>query len=461
MREFELVIEEALKKGLSPDQNIPFNSQWLYDCLGFRVGRQGLEAYKNLTKPFPSIFNIFYSWPYPQVLVGDSYSILIMRDSITNQEDLVYTISADHQTLTHLFSIDELTFGKGSLMEIADFGEYFVMVNGVITIVYNPTLTAWVPSLATSTFPLMKTICNFKGQLFGGGLKSPWYDCDETFYIWSKIGSADFTIDQDNEAGYRRCPFGGNIYHVRRLGDAIIGYSSKGITLINPTQSTYGFKELDNIGLINQGAMNGDLNQQIYVGEDYILRRISSKGLEELGYQHLMEQLISNDIIVSYDPSNKDFYISDGVKTFLFSQYGMTRVGQNPSTVWRKNNQTYILPSTLSVEKPFICSEVFDMSYRGHKTVFVVESDAFSISEPEAGIDYTNNSTIFTNDIYKPINNQGIASNTVSGNNFRFRIRFSSINEDFKISYIKVRYKMTDLRGIRGVYAPPIRGQKG
>ena len=28
------------------------------------------------------------------------------------------------------------------------------------------------------------------------------------------------------------------------------------------------------------------------------------------------------------------------------------------------------------------------------------------------------------------------------------------------IDYIKVRYKMTDLRGIRGVYAPPLRGQR-
>jgi hypothetical protein len=58
-----------------------------------------------------------------------------------------------------------------------------------------------------------------------------------------------------------------------------------------------------------------------------------------------------------------------------------------------------------------------------------------------------------------PVNNMGIASITAAGNFLRFRMTFGTLYNGFKISYMKVRFKMTDLRGIRGVYAPPPRGQ--
>ena len=77
---------------------------------------------------------------------------------------------------------------------------------------------------------MMKTICNFKGQAIGGGVISDWHDCDETFYIWGKIGEMDFTPTMRNTEGFRRCPYGGKIIHVRRLDDNVIGYSDKGVS---------------------------------------------------------------------------------------------------------------------------------------------------------------------------------------------------------------------------------------
>jgi hypothetical protein len=318
----------------------------------------------------------------------------------------------------------------------------------------------------------MRTICNFKGQVVGGNVVSAWHDCDETSYVWSKIGSMDFTIDEDNEAGYRRCPFGGVVKNVRRLGDNnVIGYSSKGITLMTPVNSpvaSFGFTEMSNIGIINQGAVNGDLRRHVYVGEDYILREIALQGdivkkhdVKELGYQQYMEELQGEDIIVNYDPHSKDFYIGNSTKTYLLSPYGLTEVQQHPSSVWRLNYESSMIPDTIDTTKPVICTEIFDMGYKGQKTVDSIETDAILGLNIEAGLDWANDLVSWGMEFYKPLNNMGISAINASGNMFRFRIRFGTLYESGRIRFIKIRYKMTDLRGIRGVYAPGLRGQKG
>jgi hypothetical protein len=116
------------------------------------------------------------------------------------------------------------------------------------------------------------------------------------------------------------------------------------------------------------------------------------------------------------------------------------------------------VPKTVDTDDYLIVSEAFDMGYAGQKTIMTVESDMFSATSKQAAIDYTNDNQSFNTSNYTPMNNQGIASIIVSGNAFRVRMKMDQ-DVDARIGYIKARYKMTDLRGIRGVYAPPPRGQ--
>jgi len=461
MREFELTIDEALRNGLSPFKATPFNSPYLNEFLGWRLGKAGPEKYE--TKDNPIVLGtLVYSWPFPQYVTGERYNFLIIRDNITDHADKVYEVSDNHATINHVFDIDVLTFGSyGTLMEVADFGEYAIMMNGVAMIYWN-VLGAWNASVETATVPLMRTICNFKGQVVGGGVTTTWHDCDETFYCWSKIGEVDFTPNNENTAGYRRDPYGGNVKHVRRLRDRVVGYSDKGIVFLVPTVDpvpTFGFVELSDVGIKNQGAMDGDLNQQVYVGEDNILRRVTEKGIEELGYERWMEELDGEDIIVSYDKKYKDFYIGNSTKTFLLSPNGLSEVPQHPSAVWRNDNETFMLPGTVDSYYQTITSWPYDVGYAGQKTVVGVETDLFLGYLPEAAISYYTNIHTYGTTNYKPLNNQNICAITAVGNAFAVHLRCNPLYDNSTIGYIKVRYKMNDLRGIRGVYAPPPRGQ--
>ena len=461
MREYELIIQDALKNGLTPFDITPFNTQILEELLGFRCGRAGLERYIALDNPLPAIPDMYYNWPFPQFITGERYNFLIVRDLFAH-EDRIYSISDDHLTVTFMFAVDELTFGVGTLMEVADFGLYAFMTNGVIMIYWDVGLGDWNEVIASANIPMMRTVCNFKGQAVGGNIVSVWHDCDEKYYVWSNIGEINFNLGRKNEAGYKRDPYGGEVYHTRRLGDNVIGYSSKGVTILSPVSSpaaTFGFTEVSDIGLINRGAINGNFDRHVYVGEDYILREVTKQGVKELGYKTFMKNLKGEDIIVSYEPSNKDFYIGNSKKTYLLSPHGLSEVTQHPSTVWRRDSDSHLLPDTIDTDKPVICTGIFDMGYKGQKTVVSMETDAMPVEGSEAGIDWANDLSSWGMEHYKPINNMGIAAITAAGNMFRFRLRFETFYEVSMIGYLKVRYKMTDLRGIRGVYAPALRGQ--
>ena len=458
MREFEYVIDEELKNGLNPFDSIPIGSKVLEECLGFRCGKLGLEEYVPMINPLPGAFSINYSWPFPQFLQGEKYNILVIRDSSVNLEDKVYSISDDFSTINHIFDIDKLTFGLGELMEIADFGKYAFMTNGVIMIYWDVGINDWHEVIASPTIPMMKTVCNFKGQTVGGNVVSDWYDCDDRYYVWSRIGEIDFTPDLRNTEGYRRCPYGGIVRHVRRLGNKVIGYSSKGITALIPVNEpavTFGFVELLDIGIINKGAMNGNLSRQIFVGEDFRLYEVTDAGVKELGYKNYIEELAGEDIIVSYEPFKKDFYIGNSSKTFLLSPNGMTEIMQHPSAIGRG----LMLPEELDDNEGLIVTEGFNMGYGGTKTVFSIETDLSPVNDLKGAVDYYNDAISNGTTNFVDINKEGIVFIIVSGSYFKVRLKFQPTYNKATVSYIKARYKMTDLKGIRGVYAPPLRGQ--
>ena len=468
MREFYTTIDEALLTGLKTEIRVPRNSPVLHECLGFRIGKKAIEGIESLSNPLPVALDMHYNWPFPQFLKQESWKILVVRDAI-NMEDVVYSLDADYNA-TQIFAVDELTFGQGTLMELADFGEYAFMSNGVLMLYWDPTLVDWDEHVAIATIPMMRTVCNFKGQMIGGCVLSAWHDCDEKSIVWSDIGSVDFTPNRRNEAGYRRDPFGGEVYHVRRLGDNVVVYGSSGITMMSPVGSpaaTFGFKELHGVGLKNRGAMNGDFNQHLFVDLENSVYKLNREGLKELGYIGYVEDLNAGDNIVSFDQYKGDFYISDGTDSLLLSPNGMTNYPYEVSTIWyddEDDNGLCGLPETPNpmTHEPIVVSHIIDMGYRGQKTVFSIELGASEITDAEVAIDWRMSSAAaFQRTPFAPVNNEGVATLIVAGTEFRVCVKSEAfVRDTSELDYITLRWKMTDLRALRGVYAAPPRGQR-
>lgn len=483
MREFYLTIDDALLKGLRPESRVPRNSPYLHECLGFRIGKNAIESMDALYDDVTWPTTIYYDWPFPQVIKQENWTILVVRDTV-NAKDSVYSLNPDG-SVSLIFGIDELTYGQGTLMELADFGRYAFLTNGVIMLYWDPTLGpagAWDNTVVLANVPMMRTICNFKGRMIGGGVVSAWPSaanpqCDGNFIVWSKIGEVDFTPDRKNTAGFRKDPFGGEVFHVRRLGDNVIVYSSKGITKMFPVSSpaaTFGFEELHSVGLLNRGAMHGDLKQHLFIDLEYNAWRVTREGLKRLGYQEYIEALdathgagIPRDTIINFNPYKEDFYISDGTSSLLLSPYGMTNYPYPVGTVWYDDEDGHGLSGLPETPEPLtheflIVSHIIDMGYRGQKTIFTVELGASVLVDPEVAIDWRMNPLLdFQRTDFVPVNDEGIASIIVAGTEFRVVVKTTMFMPGYaSLDYITVRWKMTDLRGLRGIYAAPPRGQQ-
>ncbi len=465
MREYEIIFDEALRSGLSPLTRTPFNQQLLDECYGFRLGPGGPEIYESKTDPITG-FSYDTNWPFPQMIEGERYNFFIeLTDEGTQR---IYAFSHDDPTDYASFILNSSP-ATPELVDAADFGLYAFLTNGTDMCYWDTVAGDWDYTTGTAEIPLMKTVCNFRGQAVGGHVLDGWYDCDEHFYVWSKIGELNFDPWVKNEAGFRRDPLGGEIYHTYPHGDSVIGYTSRGTTQlfsVAAPAATFGSNILSDIGLLKRGAVATSDTTHLFIGNDYRLKKISNVGelsyrlgVVDIGYEHFIRELDESKIIINHDRRNNDFYISDGNKTFLFNKHGMTESPQHPSAIWCRRKETYFVPDDEDDFKCSIATSPFDMTFSGQKTISSIETDAWPVAEAEGAIDYLLRPGVFETTPYTPMNNEGNCVCTAAGSAFRIRLRFDPDYANTKMSYLRARYKMTDMRAIRGVYAPPPRGQ--
>jgi len=458
MREFELAFD-ALGKGLRPSRKVPRNTQALIECYNVKPYPLGLVPYEPLTDPFAALY-LTTEWPFPQLLVGSKRSFLIVRDSPTG-EDLLYQVNADW-SLTLILPLSHATYGVGGRYDLADFGDYVLLTNGAVMVTRNPVTGVYTPSVGTSDIPLCKTACDFKGQAVAGNVQSSWYERGVDSIVWSNIGDINFTPDRKNEAGFRE-HWRGEVYKVRQLGDQIVVYGKEGILALTPVTEpapTFRFNELADFGLAGVDAVGGNKDVHLFVDSaGWLWRAKKGGGLENLGYQEFMTLMSPDNIIISYNPNEGDFYISDGIYGFILTPKGLAQIHQLPNSMAFVGGVLYGIFGDNGDTEFRLTTDVLDFGFRPRKTLFTTEIGIDTTSQVETAIDWrSNKADPFVRTPWTPANELGISTQIVSGVDFRLCLKSSSYT-DVNVDYIKQRWKMTDLRSIRGVYSPPPRGQ--
>lgn len=122
------------------------------------------------------------------------------------------------------------------------------------------------------------------------------------------------------------------------------------------------------------------------------------------------------------------------------------------------------MPATLSLTQttvgssvPLIVTDIFDMGSRGIKTITAIEIGSMSPGL-EVAIDYRfRDGEPFSTSTYKSVYRDGIVFPIVSGVEFRVRVKATS-TADFNISFLYVRWKISDKRSVRGLHPGATRG---
>lgn len=338
---------------------------------------------------------------------------------------------------------------------------------------YNSYPSAYVPDFACG--------CNYNGQALIGGIipgGTLWEgkDVDMTSVLWSKVGSFEFDPEGRSTDGYTRLSWThkdeqSRIYRLKKLGDAVIAYGNTGITALLPKSqpvSTYGQRELMYPVPIGPNAIAGSENVHGYVDTNYEFRTIGlasmvkgtateALGVTNHGYKEFLETLTSTPINVSYVPSIRTFYISDGNYCFAINKYGCYSTYQLLTSAGDFRDGVFGFYLDNADHVPAYTTERQDFEIRGLKTIGAVEVGIDSSTKFYGAVDYNYNYNAargtFETSNWVEINKEGIFTSGVTAREFRIKCKgVDAIDETINIDKMKVRVKFLDKRGIRGHY---------
>lgn len=208
---------------------------------------------------------------------------------------------------------------------------------------------------------------------------------------WSKIGSADFTIDHSNQAGERPMDWQGQIYAIHKLGSGVVIYGQNGVSVMQPGQTTWSYKTLSHIGLINKGAVAATDFNHWFLSADKTLWEIGSDyKLRRLGYKNLL-YLMSSPIVLSHDELNNQLSICDGTTGYLYSltDKAMTEgFAGITGTQILSGSPTMVGSAAYSKANLALTTGIFDLGTRKEKTLHIIEVGIDTEASLEALIKY-------------------------------------------------------------------------
>ena len=131
-----------------------------------------------------------------------------------------------------------------------------------------------------------------------------------------------------NECGLRPLPWQGTVYQMKQLGDAMMAYGTGGVSALVPSggdPATFGLMNPTGwgtrLGIASRSAIGGSDRGHLVVDEAGELWGITPDlQAQRLGYAEWLAPLLGYEIVVSYEPTLDEYYISNGTTTYLYSE---------------------------------------------------------------------------------------------------------------------------------------------
>lgn len=436
MREYEGVFEEGLRQGLRSETIEPADKQKLVKLKNLRPNEFGLEPVVAITYPFDTEF----SWPFPQMFLCRELRIMAT-------ETAIYECDSSWDPTVKLSGLT-----AGGIWHMADFGDYLLMTNGSQMVQRYGSNGIWSSFTDTSSIPSMKTVCSFRGQAIGGNI-TDWEDCDVNYVTWSDIGSAEFYPGLKNEAGYAPMSWNGAVLRVLELGDMVAVYGVNGVSLLKPANQYMAIKELGLPGIPSAGAVGGSSRGHIFIDYAGDLWMMSSDGKpKNLGYREYMVLMDASEIVITYNPQQNEFYIGDGVYSYIFGERGLCQTHQLVSSIAFDNGVLYGTYESDEDVAGWVTTDVLDFGQRAFKTVEILSCGCSSTSDMWASV-YWRSDVMgsFAQSAWQWINPSGFVTPMVTAHDFKLAFKAEDYT-DVKLAYIKARLKLSDKRTIRGVF---------
>lgn len=415
-------------KGLRPVSTMGRNQSWLTKAKGVRMGMGGLELETQLENPFGATT----TWPWPQVIV-------LMQAMVLGYETELVMVDSSWEEFVLANNLEPATFWQA-----ADFGDIVYLTSGSQVFRWDIPNQVFA-EVDYLEIPQMGTLTNFKGQLVGARVLGDWHGCDENFLVWAGIGSTRFDPDWKNEAGWRHADCG-EIHMVGDLTDQmVVAYGETGIAALVPAQQTFGYRKMSYAGLKSPTAVGFGNGEHLAILADDQLWRITTEGLELLGYKEFMSQL-GDSVRISYNPIQREYYIADQNQCFCFANGHLTQMYQRPTSIGMLGSSVVAPVQGEAYAAVEITWGWQDLNLVGLKTVEFLEFGLATTGYAHcaAEVYYELGTTIHLTP-YIPVNDSGYGYVGAGGNMFSPVLRVLDA-QTFQLSYITYGVKLSDNR---------------
>ena len=299
-----------LSSGLVSVDNYMHEQKALHGCVNLRPVGDVLMRFEK-----PQRARNVMDFPFPQIWEGNKYRIVVTRQEIIINET-------------------ERLKNDGHLFDFADFHDFVLGVSPT-TILYREVANDRFVLNGVGSIPTGDSMVNNNGQLLVGGLTGSWYNTPKQTICWSHIASTDFFLDNTNESGYMVLQNVNEIYKLLKLGEFIIAYTDRGMYKCVPTGLAYGFVKINDIAAVSTGTIAGTVNKHIFISSDSYLYLVTNSEVKKLGYSWLSRKLNILTARILYNAHTQDFYITDGLHTFILCDDGLFETTIIPTAFYK------------------------------------------------------------------------------------------------------------------------------
>lgn len=466
--------------------------------------------------PFPQIFKTEGG-----LLIFWSNRLFDVIDEDTESSPYPWTVTENTniRNARSISSTKSIT-GGGGPWHVASFLDLWVATNAMNLVFKSPYTSspdAYSRSVRTDTSLLVNSVVNDNNRLVLAGLSGAYFSTsqwrNEVFKTWQRHIPADYVTyyghaldtnwimwgergggagnypfhlllavlgmpDEDMFDAYKAeilqalesgaigmMPLrqGRAVLVTKMLGERLIAYGEHGVSELSKDGMIYREVRFTPCGIQGRGNVAGSDDEHVFVGDDGELWRFlaNEERPHRLGYKEFLADLDLETTQVSYDPTEREYWITDGSTCYVKTPQGLGGPMSYHPTSMVRHKLGLVAAWTDDADgavKPVSFRTVpLDIGERATKHVTNVQLASAGISAMTAKVGYTfeTDETVRWS-IEKPFNPNGVAHPTVSFLEGKIHVAGSAAaTPNGRVSRLTVRYNAEDARHRRGTVGRP------
>lgn len=434
MQELNFLIRESLVNGLEPDPRSPRNAPHMVEMAEMKPSPWGAVSPETVVYPIESPA-LAMDWPFPQVFRGEKKTLLCLSTAIYEVDESDWTTAAitPYQAAS---TGSTLTIVAGGPWTMASFQDCWFLTNGTTFLWSLPsnedgkvlgTTALTVQGMCSVNNRLILSGLAHSGGWLAGSRFSVLFDVwketipddwfahetlafDDRYVVWSEYGggSSDLPfhnlllalgvfnttrfdamdtllLDAIEKGDIGFCPTSspGTCKAVLPLGEDVLAFGVNGVFRLFSQQLRYKPKMIFTTGVLSRSAVCGDGvgREAVWIDTTRTLFRWQSgEGPRELNKGYF-DAYVAADTVISYDPHEQDYWITDGVRCYIRSLTGLGGpFVVMPTHLFRASNGDLIGAAENLDDTTFavrLVTSTLDINERGtkHVTTFQVQAE--------------------------------------------------------------------------------------